>query len=197
MDAFQISLMVRGYHVYKDVWVASSGDILQCVRELSKRHDPYAVSVKKDGTIVGHVPRKISTICSLFLQRGGSIQCTIVGSRRYSGDLPQGGLEIPCVLTFKAPDKMKDVLEKTQILLEEVSTIRSSSEDSNRSVPSNSVISNPKRSRIEVDESSQLDIWVSGLPNNIAMRQLERKILVDGSELTDIHMNVFQVLLKV
>ena len=33
------------------------------------------------------------------------------------------------VLTFKAPDKMKDVLEKTQILLEEVSTIRSSSED--------------------------------------------------------------------
>ena len=38
---------------------------------------------------------------------------------------------------------------------------------------------------------------MSGLPNNIAMRQLERKILVDGSELTDIHMNVFQVLLKV
>ena len=92
MDAFQISSMVRGYHVYKDVWVASSGDILQCVRELSNRHDPYAVSVKKDGTIVGYVPRKISTICSLFLRRGGSIQCTIVGSRRYSGDLPQGGL---------------------------------------------------------------------------------------------------------
>ena len=82
---------------------------------------------------------------------------------------------------------MEDVLEKTQILLEEFSTIRSSNEDSNRSVFSNSVIPNPKRSRIEVDESNQLDIWVSVLPNNIAMRQLEGKVLVGCSELTDIH----------
>lgn len=28
--------------------------------------------------------------------------CTIEGARQYSGDLPQGELEIPCTLTFTA-----------------------------------------------------------------------------------------------
>ncbi len=35
MAEFQISSMVRGYHAYKDMWQASSGDILQCGREVS------------------------------------------------------------------------------------------------------------------------------------------------------------------
>ena len=37
-----------------------------------------------------------------FLRRGGSITSQVNGHRRYSSDLPQGGLEIPCVLTFSA-----------------------------------------------------------------------------------------------
>ena len=48
------------------------------------------------------VTSKISKICSLFLRREGSIYCTVSGGRRYSGDLPQEGLEIPCKLHFKA-----------------------------------------------------------------------------------------------
>ena len=55
----------------------------------------------KDGTVVGHIPKKISSVCSLYLRRGGSIICRVTGSRRYSEDLIQGGLEIPCVLIFE------------------------------------------------------------------------------------------------
>ena len=51
---------------------------------------------------VGHVPRKISAICLLFIHRGGTINSRVDGHRRYSADLPQGGLEIPCILTFVA-----------------------------------------------------------------------------------------------
>ena len=40
--------MVRGYHVYKDVWDAVVGDELQCIRETSNRHDPFAVAVIKN-----------------------------------------------------------------------------------------------------------------------------------------------------
>jgi hypothetical protein len=29
-----------------------------------------------------------------------AILCTVTGSRRYSKDLPQGGLEVPCKLEF-------------------------------------------------------------------------------------------------
>ena len=38
----------------------------------------------------------------LFLRREGTIICEVTGTRRYSVDLPQGGLEIPCKLFFTA-----------------------------------------------------------------------------------------------
>ena len=57
---------VRGHHVYKDFWVPIEGEVLQCSRETSNWHDPFAVAILKDGTVVGHVPRKISAMCALF-----------------------------------------------------------------------------------------------------------------------------------
>ena len=59
---------------------------LPCKRELDILADPFAVGVMKDGTIVGHFPRKIF-ICSLSLQSNRSIVC-VVGRRRFSADLP-------------------------------------------------------------------------------------------------------------
>lgn len=92
---------VRGLHVYKDTWTPSVGEELPCKRETGNDKDRYAVAVMRGDTIVGHVPRKISAACSLFLRRNGTIRCTVTGSRRFSADLPQGGLEVPCELKFK------------------------------------------------------------------------------------------------
>ena len=96
---------IRGYHVYKEIWEVATGEVLICERELHNVRDRYAVAVKKSGTIIGHLPRKLSRVCSLFLRRGGTIVCTVTGGRRYSADLPQGGLEVPCSLLFKATPK--------------------------------------------------------------------------------------------
>ena len=74
-------------------------------REPSNVNDRYAVAVKRDGVIVGHLPQKIPQVCSLFLLRGESINCTVVGRRRYSADLVQGGLDIPCNLLFRGMQK--------------------------------------------------------------------------------------------
>ena len=67
-------------------------------------HDPLAVAVIKqidgDDTIVGHIPRKISALCNTFTRQGGTIQCTVVGSKRYFADLHQGRLKVPCKLHF-------------------------------------------------------------------------------------------------
>ena len=41
----------------------------------------YAVTVLKDDTIVGHIPKKISGI---FIPRGSAIACTPIGGRRHS-----------------------------------------------------------------------------------------------------------------
>ena len=60
---------VRGYHVYQEIWEAAVGEVLACEREPRNATDRYAVAVKKDGTIIGHLPRKVSRVCSLFLRR--------------------------------------------------------------------------------------------------------------------------------
>ena len=47
--------------------------------------------------------------------------CRVSGSRRYSADLPQGGLEVSCVLTFPTSNA-KDV-EKAKKLIDQESTV--------------------------------------------------------------------------
>ncbi len=111
-----LSSCVRGHHIYKDIWDPVVGEKLDCCRECGNVQDRYAVAVVRTlvdpklkrrrhktenaVTTVGHLPRKISCVCSLFLRRGGTITCEITGHRRHSSDLPQGGLEVPCLLIF-------------------------------------------------------------------------------------------------
>ena len=93
--SFSVEAVVRGYHVYRDIWIAAVGEVLPCEREPINAVDRFAVAVKKGLDIVGHVPKKISSICAVFfLRRGGTIDCHITGCRRYSADLIQGGLEV-------------------------------------------------------------------------------------------------------
>ena len=78
-----VESMVRGYHVYKDIWSAAVGQRLPCKQERGNPHDPYAI---EGSVIVGHVPREISAVCSLFLRRiGTSLLCEVTGGKRYSG----------------------------------------------------------------------------------------------------------------
>ena len=101
-DMFLLESVVRGCHVYKEIWSSVLGEELQCICEIGNVHDLYAVKVVKTGIgTVGHLPKEISMPCHLFLRIGGNIGCTIAGVRQYSVDLPQGGLEIPYKLMFR------------------------------------------------------------------------------------------------
>ena len=64
-------------YVYKEVWSAVVGETLACHRETRNLIDPYAVAVMRSGEVIGHVPRSISTLCSLFIERGGNITCEL------------------------------------------------------------------------------------------------------------------------
>ena len=108
----EVPCCVRGYHVYQAILVAAVGEELAGEREPTNTSNRYAVAVVKGGVIIGHLPRKISKICSLFLRRRGTISCIVSGGRRYSADLPRGGLEIPCKLLFKGKAKEMDKLKR-------------------------------------------------------------------------------------
>ena len=98
MAVHEMESCIRGYHNYKDVWVTMIGD-LSYEREPLNHVDRYIVAVLKDDTIIRHIPKNIG-IYSLFIARGGTVVCTPMGGRRYSADLPQRGLEIPCKLVL-------------------------------------------------------------------------------------------------
>ena len=66
--SYSIPSMVHGYHKYLHVWDAAIGEILPCNSEDSNLHDPYTMAVKKGTITVGHVPKKISCICSVFVR---------------------------------------------------------------------------------------------------------------------------------
>ena len=105
MAEWEVDSCVCGYHVYESIWVAVLGERIVCIREPLNSRDRYAVALKKDGVVIGHLPQKISRVCSSFIRRGGTIKCIVTGTRRYSTDLPQGGLEIPCLLLFRGERK--------------------------------------------------------------------------------------------
>ena len=54
--------VVRGHHIYKEVWSPVVGELLPVLRESNNVHDRRAVTVFKDGNIVGHVTRELSRI---------------------------------------------------------------------------------------------------------------------------------------
>jgi len=76
------------YHV---CWMLVIGEQLVCEREERNPSDRYAVAVKKVVTsYIGHGPRNISTLCSLFIRRGGTMLCVVSGRRRYSRKIFNG-----------------------------------------------------------------------------------------------------------
>ena len=77
MELYERNSCVHSYHIYKDIWDAVIGEKLLREREPDNRSNRYAVAVNKDGIIIGHLPRKISRACYLFLRRGDEITCRV------------------------------------------------------------------------------------------------------------------------
>ena len=67
MSSFSVESMVCEYHVYCNIWSALLDKELVCAREPDNFNDPFAVAVVHSEVTVGHIPRKISSMCALFL----------------------------------------------------------------------------------------------------------------------------------
>jgi len=84
--------MVRGYCENKSIWTnLFDGEELICAQEVGNPSNPQAVAVKEMSHMlqaVGHMPRRISSICLIFIRQGGVIRCRVTGPRCYSFDLP-------------------------------------------------------------------------------------------------------------
>ena len=111
MSSAKFNLVIRGYHVYQDVWKAKLGDELIFKCDMTNRFDKYAVKAVFNHSVVGHVPRDISKVCFYFIKGGGTIQGKVIGKRQNRGK----GLEIPVTYEFvgreKRIQKLTDLLK--------------------------------------------------------------------------------------
>ena len=123
----------------------------------------------------------------MFIRRKGTILCRVSGSKQYSRDLPQGGLEIPCVLLFSGTDgdvvKVKRVLEKSAYDSEpkKASGLKEETNDENPNME--------KRRRIDLE-----DCWVKC--GAIILTIADKQLLINGHELHDDHVTASQALLS-
>ena len=99
--ACYVESVVRGHHIYKKVWTPTLGEILKVFPEPCNKHDRYAVCVKKEDAIVGHVPREQAKPVRHFLLHGGQVTCEVTGRRKLGN-----GLEVPCVYKFQGREKL-------------------------------------------------------------------------------------------
>ena len=58
----EVTSVIRGHHVYKEVWDATIGEMLEAAsddREEAREYDKYAVGLYKKHLLVGHIPIEV------------------------------------------------------------------------------------------------------------------------------------------
>ena len=197
MSTISITSCVRGYHIYKDRWIPTLDKELTCQRECGNTEDPYAVAVLKDDVVVGHIPRKISTMCSMFLRRRGTIMCTVTGHKRYSADLVQGGMEVPCTLTFFGDDEVKKIRKllptDIPVILEGMYSSKSSYESPTKKLKADTSANLPINN-VPTSASNEECVWVR--IGNYSLLVSDKNCLTQGNNLSDKHINFGQQLIK-
>lgn len=116
-----ISCVIRGYHVYREVWSPNIGEHFVCVDEEENIHDRKAVAVIcTEGFVVGHLPREISSVCFHFIKHGGEINGKTTG-RRQNTKASCGGMEVPCHLTLSGKKKL--VKKAKELILSQTTNV--------------------------------------------------------------------------
>ncbi len=187
---FSLEAMVRGYHIYKEVWESNVGERLACETEQNNSFDMNAVAVIKSSYVVSHLPRKISLICSLFLRRSGcSINCEVISEKRYSRDLPQGGLEIPCLLYFSGNSSECKTSAKNVEKLLKIAMEGCLLKKPNKTPDSTKI--DPPPTQENKDESC----WIKHAERTVLTFE-DKDAISTGEWLSDVHINFSQELLR-
>ena len=116
-QTLRIPSWIRGFHVYKDWWTTTCGEILPLQPEPENAEDKNAVAVLKESRVMGHIPYDLANtkdrtrIITHFISK-----LTNRGSVEFSGKaVSRGGglgMEIPCVYNFDGPSKHVNLLQQ-------------------------------------------------------------------------------------
>ena len=113
---FEMVSHVKGHHVYKTLWNPLTEEFLSCEREPDNPMDKYAVCVKKENKIVGHLPLgksgKFAKTIFYFLRADELSSCKIVVTGKPVNLGDGEGMQVPCKLIFTGIEKCIDILKR-------------------------------------------------------------------------------------
>ena len=98
-QTLSIPSWIRGFHVYKDWWTPTCGEILPLQPEPENAEDKNAVAVLKESIITHFISKPTNRgsvdVSGKAVNRGGGL-----------------GMEIPCVYNFDGPSKHVNLLQQ-------------------------------------------------------------------------------------
>ena len=124
------------------------------------------------------------------------------GSRCYSSDLPQGGLEVPCILIFSTPQARES--EKTKMLIESSLAVKLTSDTKDYKIAvstgipcsTNASCSTSLATLTDVLENDEEFKELQPLKKKLKLHDAEIEGIIMGVELSDLHINMAQRTLK-
>ena len=131
--------------------------------------------------------------------------CSITGGRQHSKDLPQGGLEVPCIYVFTGPS---DIVDKTQQRLAElkIQAVKQTSAELKPESDAGDTDAKVKNDVVDLDglqvlaevTDSETEIhsgaWIA--VHDITLTEDDKQAVIDGNMLQDQHINCAQRLLN-
>ena len=99
VTSFTTTSYIRGYHAYKEQWNPFTGEVLPLEREPENAEDRFAVAIKKNGDVVGHIPINLAPTIPAFLRRSSNRALAEVTGPKVNRGAGYG-LEVPCCYHF-------------------------------------------------------------------------------------------------
>ena len=112
----EIQTYIKGHHVYKDIWTPEIGEQLKVRIEPGNCVDKFAVCVKKDKRVVGHLKKgesgKFARIIFYFLRSDPYASCIVTISRKRCNLKDGEGLQVPCKLDMTGQQQYVNILKQ-------------------------------------------------------------------------------------
>ena len=107
---------VKDYHAYKDLWKPFINEELITTTELYNVVDKYAVCVKKNDVIVGHLPHgrngRFAEMIFYFLRADKYAECKVIITEKEVNLGDDEGMPVPCLLRISGTKNMLQILCK-------------------------------------------------------------------------------------
>ena len=185
---------VRRFHIYKSVWTPCIGEILSCSRETSNLHDQFAVKVLKVETdsqaIVGHLPRSISSTCSIFFEERRNHILQNQRNKKIFERFSTGRIRSSLYVSIRSRGRLVDCRKLRK------SFYHSEKQKSEIETPSKKIKLENKENEGGGNKISPDCLWVSLKDSRIELYDCDNQGIVKGHKLNDLHILFGQSLLK-